>query len=685
MPPNATALGHIVGHNSFLERHGQGWRFRVRLPRRLTRLTARKELRVRLGTIPHAVALGHARALRVGAQQLFEAVSIMTTIEEAEAAIERWRADQAAAFALNMLDHGRLYLDRDEMAGRVPGIAGDPGFGVDLLLRSAHRETLDDHLTLVRRALAGDSRARERLLPVIASALRASGIDGHTPPRTTSILTVKALQAYATLMQELVAIGDGEPDALMQALRPANFEADATRSEPIAATSKPRSGASEAEIAPRPAPDADAVVERIDGELAHDTPSVSVEMALPASSFHELWGELVFEKIDTLKQWKKSRRPELLASRRLWTWLIGKEPAQATSADIHDARNTYLWLPKGYDRFRNYADRSPLQIVEATKASWRSANPDSRAAPAYDRVNPKTFNKHLANWRAFFQWAESTGKIPKGSGAILDSVGVKIRKRGKAGNREREAYTMDEVKRIFEGPVWTGRKSVHTKHQPGQVIVADALYWIPLMCAFLGMRREEASQLRVRHIIEKDGIWAIDLNAPDLSLKKEDGSEDEASRRIVPLHDALLELDFVDRLCNGRQPGELLFPELTDENAHSAYGESVGKAFLYYQKTCLEGMRTGLHRLRHRFITELENTDAKSAFIDAITGHSGKERESERARYTKEIYLPNLKRTIDLLQLPIDTGTLKAALMRYEIKVDVPPAQRGRPARRRPE
>lgn len=40
VPPIATALGHIVGHNSFLERHGQGWRFRVRLPRGLCQLTA---------------------------------------------------------------------------------------------------------------------------------------------------------------------------------------------------------------------------------------------------------------------------------------------------------------------------------------------------------------------------------------------------------------------------------------------------------------------------------------------------------------------------------------------------------------------------------------------------------------------------------------------------------------------
>ena len=639
------------------------------MPRRLTRLTARKELRVRLGTIPHATALGHARALRVGAQQLFEAVSRMKTIEEAEAAIERWRADHAAAFALNILDHGRLYLDPDEMTGPVPGIAGNAGFGVDLLLRTVHRETLGEHLAMVRRALTGDPSARERLAPVIASALRSVGIDGNPTRRTISILTVKALQAYATLVQELVAIGDGEPDALLRALRPQSTSDVNSSSEPAAPSREapnatvmaPALSPAELELAADAAEAAAVPVQRI------PPPSPGPKRP-PAPAFDELWDAFVTEKIDTLGEWKKSRRPELTASGRLWTWLIGKKPALTTSADIQEARALYLWLPKGYDRVRNYAARTPQQIVEAAKADWQSENPGKRSAPSYQRISAKTFNKHLSNWRGFFQWAEIRKSIPKGSGAIFDKLGVRIRKKGKAGNAERDAYSLDEVKRIFEGPVWTGRRSVHAKHQPGHVIVADSLYWIPLMCAFLGMRREEASQLRVRHFVKKAGIWAIDLNAPDVSLKKEDGTEDVASRREIPLHDALLELQFVERLVDGRQPSELLFPELSDENAHGSFGESVGKAFFYYQSTYLKGMRTGLHRLRHRFITELENTDAKGAYIDALTGHNGKERQSERARYTKEIYIQNLKRTIDLLELPIDIARLKDALVRYEVK-----------------
>ncbi len=351
---------------------------------------------MRIGTIPHAAALLRARALRVGAQQLFEAVSRMKTIEEAEAAIEVWRANHAAAFAVNMLDHGRLYLDRDQMTGCVPGIAGDAGFGVDLLLRTVRREMLGEHLATVRRALAGDSSARDHLAPVIASALRSAGIKGDPTRRSMSILTVKALQAYATLVQELVAIGDGEPDALLKALRPSTAIGDLQQPEPIAV-----SVVRDVTVATHSVPPADQnVVDEIT-ELTAEPAGAKLRRPaakrVPAPSFDELWEAFIDEKIETLREWKKSRRPELTASGRLWTWLIGKEPALATSANIQEARNLYLWLPKGYDRARDYADRTPQQIVEAAKAAWQAENPGKRSAAAYPRISAKTFNKHLSN------------------------------------------------------------------------------------------------------------------------------------------------------------------------------------------------------------------------------------------------------------------------------------------------
>jgi hypothetical protein len=64
--------------------------------------------------------------------------------------------------------------------------------------------------------------------------------------------------------------------------------------------------------------------------------------------------------------------------------------------------------------------------------------------------------------------------------------------------------------------------------RPGEIIVRDSLYWIPLMVALHGLRREEAAQLRVHHIKsfgvtiggEARTIWYFDLTAEDLVLKE---------------------------------------------------------------------------------------------------------------------------------------------------------------------
>lgn len=316
--------------------------------------------------------------------------------------------------------------------------------------------------------------------------------------------------------------------------------------------------------------------------------------------FQEWWDRFVEDMLVTTREWERSRRPELLATSRLWHWIVDKDPDQVTGEDIADLRSTYLSLPRNYHRRRGYADQSARKLAE-----------DARAAdPSYERVVPKTFNKHLSTLKAFFGWLKRQRKLPSGFEDPFDGLAVKIRKRGRAGRRERDAYTLGQIAVMFSGPVWTGRLSARSISRPGKCVVKDSLYWVPLMCAYLGMRREEACQLLVRHVVRIADIWVIDLNAPDLRLKESDGDESEGSRRWLPLHDDLLRLEFVDTLVGERGPAEQLFPELDTENAHSAFGVSVGKRFKHYQRQVHPDWPHGLHRFRHTFSTVLENIAA---------------------------------------------------------------------------
>ena len=112
------------------------------------------------------------------------------------------------------------------------------------------------------------------------------------------------------------------------------------------------------------------------------------------------------------------------------------------------------------------------------------------------------------------------------------------------------------------------------------------MYWIPLIIAFHGLRREEVAQLRVRHIrselIEKGEhpkiFWYFDLTAPDLVLKE----PDKGSPRRVPFHYQFEKLGFLEDKVTGRKADEYLFPELSNGNSHSAFGVSIGKRFGNY-------------------------------------------------------------------------------------------------------
>lgn len=220
---------------------------------------------------------------------------------------------------------------------------------------------------------------------------------------------------------------------------------------------------------------------------------------------------------------------------------------------------------------------------------------------------------------------------------------------------------------LFSSPVFLGRKHVRFLAQPGLLVIRDSLYWAPLISAFHGMRREEICQLRVRHVRKDYGIWYFDLNAPDLNLKVDDVQEDEGSRRRIPLHRRFLELGFIEDKVVGRPPDALLFEELDADNVHGSYGNDFGKRVGRYMRNCgmvKVGEEAGLHRLRHLFCTVLVNTVKNVAFVEALMGHTSDERKSEVARYTDELFLKKLKKTIDQLVLPIDVAALKAAAER---------------------
>lgn len=110
---------------------------------------------------------------------------------------------------------------------------------------------------------------------------------------------------------------------------------------------------------------------------------------------------------------------------------------------------------------------------------------------------------------------------------------------------DRDPFTPEDVKRLFAAPVWTGSKSANRRRKPGDVVVKDWLYWVPLIAAYTGARREEICGLETADI-EEDGGVPIFRIRPNT---RRDLKNAQSERRI-PIHSHLLELGFF-----GLRPG----------------------------------------------------------------------------------------------------------------------------------
>ncbi|GLQ10092.1 hypothetical protein GCM10007913_20240 [Devosia yakushimensis] len=340
-------------------------------------------------------------------------------------------------------------------------------------------------------------------------------------------------------------------------------------------------------------------------------------------------------------------------SLRLWLQICGDVDIRAYSPQhMSEYRSMLIDIPKVYWRSKAEQEKTILQVIVEAAAEGQD----------YVRVSPKTVNKHISNMNSVFEAAKTIGVIDRSLPSYAEGLYLETGSEvsGLEEHEERPGYTRDQVELFFSHPVYTGRKRVYFYNDPGQVIVRDALYWLPLLAAYELMRREEICQLKVKHVREEQGIWFFDLMHREVKVKR--GS----SRRRVPLHDAIIQLGFLKEVVLGRDPDELLFPELSP-SAKGSFSDAVGKRVgrmvdslgIKLVRVDASEADGALHPFRHHGITQLENAhDVKGGIIDALSGHSSKDRKSERRRYTDEIYLKVLRDTINMLDIPVDVDDL---------------------------
>lgn len=269
-----------------------------------------------------------------------------------------------------------------------------------------------------------------------------------------------------------------------------------------------------------------------------------------------------------------------------------------------------------FESFRDLLDQAPARwearfktdvIAEAISANAKLARPLSP-------MEPKTIDDgYLSHIKNLFSWLETKQKIERNPGT------------GVVSTRTDPQQRPDEARFPFR-PAAISKYCAYAVKKRSQV---SPDYWLPVLALYTGARLNELCQIEPQRIVERDGVWFIDLltiydhnelqafpEAERLKLKS------ASARREIPLHDDVVATGFLNFVENRRERKGRLFAQLTaDEFGY--YSTVLSKRLNNdIKRAGVKENRTSFYSLRHNFRAALTNARVPIRTVDRVMGHA---------------------------------------------------------------
>lgn len=294
-----------------------------------------------------------------------------------------------------------------------------------------------------------------------------------------------------------------------------------------------------------------------------------------------------------------------------------KDPSVSSSARVaYDASFRFLQGIVGADRPLGSLSRADgLALFEAARLLPRNLGkltalqgltvPEAIAKGRelkLPTIGPKTINdSYVANLRSLFKWAIdhewlTRSPLPQGMAAV-DPV---------APEEKRDPFTDEQLRTIFGSEPWVTEEASAPK---------SIQYWGPLIALFMGLRRGEIAQLRVKDFSTADNVPVVAVAA--------DGGGDGRSfktgnaRRRLAVHPELIQLGLLNFVGQQRKNDRALWLDERPD-ARGRWGDGLSDWFTrLLGKRDISGRRLGMHSFRHNFEDRLREADLHATGLGA--------------------------------------------------------------------
>lgn len=234
-----------------------------------------------------------------------------------------------------------------------------------------------------------------------------------------------------------------------------------------------------------------------------------------------------------------------------------------------------------------------------------------------------------------FTWAAKQGYVSEGAPNPTKGLAPSKAESEKGATVVRP-FTDEELLRVFSSPNFLLQRAS-----------SPARYWIALLCLFQLCRREEAAQLALVDLGEKDGV-------PFLTITDQGEGQsvkNKGSKRTIPIHSSLIALGFLEYVQAVRTHGHArLFHQLP--RGKNGYSDSVGKWYAQHlDRVGLSQPELVMHSLRHG-IHYLHALGCPQDVAEMLTGHTATTVHDKVYAHRELTPLSRLRDGLEKMQFP---------------------------------